>query len=228
MPVRPRGRSARAAVGLAALTSITLGAAPAAASDPAPDATHGGNPFEGDLARAYDATVKYKSEQAALDDGYIRTDECVFSDEGGMGYHYVKPAHVGSIDPAKPAALLYADDHKADENGHETGKPNGQETAKPNGQETAKPNGPENARMNGQDKGHEKGERKLVALEWVVPNTGQPRPQIFGRGFDDPEVIPGVGDVYTLHAWLFKKNPKGVFVPYNPRVKCSDEAKPTA
>ncbi|MGW0464437.1 hypothetical protein ACWDX6_04055 [Streptomyces sp. NPDC003027] len=208
MPVRPRSRTAMAAVGLAALTSIALGAVPASATDPAPDGAHGGNPFEGDLARAYDATVKYKSEQAALDDGYIRTDECVASDKGGMGYHYVKPAHVGSTDPTRPAALLYADDHK----GHENGKPNGRS----------------NAQDKGHDKGHGKGERKLVALEWVVPNTGQPRPEIFGRGFDGPDVIPDVGNVYTLHAWLFKKNPKGVLTPYNPRVECCppEQAKP--
>jgi hypothetical protein len=27
---------------------------------------------------------------------------------GGMGYHYVNPAHIGSTDPAQPAAVIYA------------------------------------------------------------------------------------------------------------------------
>ncbi|MFD8013003.1 hypothetical protein [Streptomyces sp. NPDC058955] len=71
------------------------------------------------------------------------------------------------------------------------------------------------------EKNHETGKRELVAVEWVIPNTGQPTaPRIFGRAFDGPAVIEGVGDVYTLHAWIYKKNPAGLFTPYNPRVHC--------
>jgi hypothetical protein len=177
MPARPRPLIA--ALGLAAATSLALMTAPASAAK-------GHDWPHQDLERAYDATVKYKSEQAALNDGYQRTDECVEDDRlGGMGYHYVKPAHIGSTDPTKPAALLYEDDHK--------------------------------------------GGRKLVAVEYVVLNTGQPRPRMFDRGFDGPAVLPGLGDHYSLHAWIFKKNPKGVFTPYNPRVHCEcppDMAKP--
>ncbi|WP_137994025.1 hypothetical protein [Streptomyces vilmorinianum] len=170
MPVRSRPRPVMAAVGLAALASITL-AAPATATQTK------GQGLSGDLEKAYSATVKYKSEQAALDDGYLRTDECVEHETlGGMGYHYVNPANLGSTDPEKPAALLYADDKK--------------------------------------------GGRELVAVEYVVPNEGRPTPLIFGREFDGPAVIPPVGDVFTLHAWIHKKNPKGVFTPYNPKVQC--------
>ncbi|MDT9690607.1 hypothetical protein Q5762_20115 [Streptomyces sp. P9(2023)] len=168
MPARPRPLIA--ALGLAAATSLALVTAPASAAK--------GNDWpHPDLEKAYDATVAYKSEQAALNDGYLRTDDCVEDPTlGGMGYHYVNPAHLGSTDPTKPAALLYVDDHK--------------------------------------------GGRKLVALEYVVPNTGRPTPRIFDRDFDPAAVIPPVGDVYTLHAWIFKKNPKGVFTPHNPKVTC--------
>ncbi|WP_345278620.1 hypothetical protein [Streptomyces gulbargensis] len=95
---------------------------------------------------------------------------------GGTGYHYVKPANVGSTDPARPAAVLY-------EGNHETGK------------------------------------RELVAVEWVVPHQGQPAPRIFDRPMDGPAMPPGVGDVFTLHAWICTKNPRGVFAPYDSRVR---------
>ncbi|MET9950270.1 hypothetical protein ABZ135_01795 [Streptomyces sp. NPDC006339] len=180
MSARPRPFIA--ALALAAATSLALGAAPAATAVPAAPATTAekGDGFpHPDLKRTYDATVKYRSEQAAIADGYLRTDECVEDPElGGMGYHYVKPAHVGSTDPTKPAAILYEEDHKT-------------------------------------------GKRELVAVEWVVPNTGQPRPYLFDRPFDGPFDFEPVGPHYSLHAWIFKKNPRGVFAPFNPRVHCT-------
>lgn len=184
MSARPR--PLMAALALAAATSLALAAAPAvsAATPAAPSAPVAKDPKghdfpHPDLKKTYEATKKYKSEQAAIDDGYLRTDDCVEDPElGGMGFHYANPANIGSTDPTKPAAILYAPNHKT-------------------------------------------GKRELVAVEWVVPNTGQPTPRIFDRDFDGPEVIPGLGDVYSLHAWIFKKNPKGVFTPYNPRVHCT-------
>ncbi|MBT2444412.1 hypothetical protein J7E93_30820 [Streptomyces sp. ISL-36] len=168
MPVRTRPLIATLA--LAAATSLALVTAPASAAK-------GDDWSHPDLEKAYDATVKYRSEQAALNDGYIRTDECVEDPKlGGMGYHYVKPAHVGSTDPAQPAALLYEDDHN--------------------------------------------GRRQLVAVEYVVLDTDRPRPRMFDRNFDGPAVLPDLGSHYSLHAWIFKKNPRGVFTPYNPRVTC--------
>lgn len=173
-----RVRPLLAALALAAATSFALGAAPATAT--APQAPVGGDhdfPHP-DLRKTYEATKRYRSEQRAISDGYLRTDDCVEDPElGGMGYHYVNPKYVGSTDPRHPAAVLYEEDH-------ETGK------------------------------------RELVAVEWVVPNTGQPVPRIFDRNFDGPFDFPPVGPHYSLHAWIFKKNPKGVFAPYNPRVHC--------
>ncbi|MFG3495513.1 hypothetical protein [Streptomyces sp. NPDC047928] len=90
------------AVGLTAAAALTLTAAPASAATGDHD----------QLKKAYDATVKYRSEEKAIADGYVRSDECAESPDGagGMGYHYVKEAHIGSVDPAKPAALLYKED----------------------------------------------------------------------------------------------------------------------
>ncbi|MEU2115167.1 hypothetical protein ABZ567_05840 [Streptomyces sp. NPDC016459] len=177
MSARPRPFIA--ALALAAAGSLALGAAPAVSAAPvAKPVTDFPHP---DLKKTYDATVKYRSEQKAIADGFLRTDDCVEDPElGGMGYHYVNPANLGSTDPTKPAAVLYEEDHKT-------------------------------------------GKRELVAVEWVVPdpNENLPRPQLFGRAFDGRFDFPPLGPHYSLHAWIFKKNPKGVFAPYNPRVHCT-------
>ncbi|MGW0117526.1 hypothetical protein [Streptomyces sp. NPDC003327] len=70
---------------------------------------------------------------------------------------------------------------------------------------------------------HKTGKRELVAVEWVVldPNRNLPRPALFDRAFDGPFDFPPLGPHYSLHAWIFKKNPRGVFAPYNPRVHCT-------
>lgn len=183
MSARPRPLIA--ALALLAAGSLALGATPAAFAAPAAPAAPAAKPVTDfphpDLKKTYDATVKYKSEQKAIDDGYLRTDMCVEDPKlGGMGYHYVNPANLGSTDPTKPAAVLYEENHKT-------------------------------------------GKRELVAVEWVVPDPDEslPRPQLFGRGFDGPFDFEPLGPHYSLHAWIFKKNPSGVFAPYNPRVHCT-------
>lgn len=71
------------------------------------------------------------------------------------------------------------------------------------------------------------GKLRAGAVEWIVRDadqkveTDRDRPVMFGdRHFDGPEEIPGLGVVYTLHAWIFKDNPRGAFHPWNPRVQC--------
>lgn len=92
-----------------------------------------------------------------------------------MGYHYVNPANVGSVDPQKPAALVYAD-----------------------GSDLADG-------------------RKLVAVEWVVKDTGRANaPTLFGQTFQKDQ-LPGY---FTLHAWLYKPNSAGLFAAWNPEVVC--------
>jgi hypothetical protein len=71
------------------------------------------------------------------------------------------------------------------------------------------------------------GHKRLVALEYVVfqaawdENHDSP-PSLYGREF---ELIPegnryGLDPFYELHAWVWKKNPRGMFDDWNPRVSC--------
>jgi hypothetical protein len=65
----------------------------------------------------------------------------------------------------------------------------------------------------------EAGKHKLVALEYIVLNTGQARPSFGSQPFD----INGTPDPrphWSLHVWLFKDNPTGIFMPWNPDVSC--------
>lgn len=51
---------------------------------------------------------------------------------------------------------------------------------------------------------------KLVAIEYIsfAPN------QLFSLDFDPPGEAP----FYSLHAWIWQTNPKGMFYPFNPNV----------
>lgn len=62
------------------------------------------------LARVRAATAAFHNEALAVAGGYQRTDECVASPDGGMGYHYAHPARIADdvIDKDKPELLLYA------------------------------------------------------------------------------------------------------------------------
>ncbi len=63
------------------------------------------------LAEVRNATAKYHDVNVALADGYLPSPECAaHPTEGGMGYHYIKPALAGDLesDPLQPELLLYA------------------------------------------------------------------------------------------------------------------------
>jgi hypothetical protein len=68
------------------------------------------------------------------------------------------------------------------------------------------------------------GGRRLVGVEWVVPITDKnmPRPHMFGQAFSGPMPghYKGMPTHYDLHAWIYKPNPRGLFFPWNPDVKC--------
>ncbi|HSJ64891.1 MAG TPA: hypothetical protein VK922_13430 [Gemmatimonadaceae bacterium] len=60
---------------------------------------------------------------------------------------------------------------------------------------------------------------QLVGVEFIVPFdqwTGSQPPVLFNQVMR-PNYNFGL---WTLHAWLFKENPKGVFADWNPRVHC--------
>lgn len=67
------------------------------------------------------------------------------------------------------------------------------------------------------------GGRKLVGVEYLVPDVGQPVPELFGQRFDGPMAghEPGMPVHYDLHVWLWKTNPNGMFAQFNPNVSCT-------
>jgi hypothetical protein len=70
---------------------------------------------------------------------------------------------------------------------------------------------------------------QLVAAEYFKPDADQnaatddDRPTLFGRAFDGPMLghAPGMPLHYDLHVWLWKRNPSGVFAPWNRDVSCA-------
>lgn len=63
------------------------------------------------------------------------------------------------------------------------------------------------------------GNLKLVAVEYVVVNMGQEAPMFGDHPFDvggAPLPVPH----WTLHVWLYKDNPSGLFARFNPNVTC--------
>lgn len=60
------------------------------------------------------------------------------------------------------------------------------------------------------------GNYKLVAVEYGVP-LSYPVPEGFPGSSDVWEPNQGAG-IWTLHAWIWKKNPDGVFTAFNPDV----------
>lgn len=67
------------------------------------------------------------------------------------------------------------------------------------------------------------GSYKLVAAEWYVPAEKTDKtPKLFNQKFQGPMANHdgSPGQHYDLHAWLFKKNPDGIFKPENKRVSC--------
>lgn len=63
------------------------------------------------------------------------------------------------------------------------------------------------------------GNMKLVAVEYIVIDIGQDHPY-FGDYPFDVGGTPVPVDHYSLHVWLYKDNPNGIFTPFNPTVSC--------
>lgn len=61
---------------------------------------------------------------------------------------------------------------------------------------------------------------KLVGVEFAVPFTLWPQPeppQLLGTTFQREDEF----GVFALHAWVWRRNPNGIFAETNPRVTCS-------
>ena len=57
------------------------------------------------------------------------------------------------------------------------------------------------------------GSLQLVAVEYGSQSADA---TLFGQGF----APPGGAPFWTLHAWVWKANPNGMFAPFNPNVSC--------
>lgn len=64
------------------------------------------------------------------------------------------------------------------------------------------------------------GNLRLVAVEYLVMNVGQPHP-MFGDKLFDIRGAPVPFDHWTLHVWLYEHNPLGLFQPFNPNISCN-------
>lgn len=65
----------------------------------------------------------------------------------------------------------------------------------------------------------------LVAHEYIVPIeawTSTEPPNLFGLDFHQHSSLP----LWILHAWIWKDNPRGMFVDYNPKVRLCPEGVP--
>ena len=113
-PRTPR-RLAGAALALAALAGTATAVAPAATAH---DGTHEATTYGSSVSHLSPSALSrlmqlkgtlaaYRSPEAAVAAGYLPSPECVSSPDGTMGYHYVNPTLLGSIDPASPPILVY-------------------------------------------------------------------------------------------------------------------------
>jgi hypothetical protein len=63
------------------------------------------------------------------------------------------------------------------------------------------------------------GKPSLVGVEYIVIDVGQPAPMFGGQAFDFGGAPPPVPH-WSLHVWLWKDNPNGLFAAFNPDVSC--------
>lgn len=63
------------------------------------------------------------------------------------------------------------------------------------------------------------GNLRIIGLEYIVINVGQPRP-MFGNQPFDVGGTPVPAPHWSLHVWLYEENPSGMFMPFNPNITC--------
>lgn len=68
---------------------------------------------------------------------------------------------------------------------------------------------------------------ELVAVEYIVPASlvADPNdpPMVLGQPLTE-ENVPGAGDLYVLHAWIWRHNPAGLFKDWNPALDSCRES----
>lgn len=65
------------------------------------------------------------------------------------------------------------------------------------------------------------GKLHLVGVEYIVIDEGQGQPY-FGNYPFDIGGTPVPVDHYSLHVWIWKANPNGIYTPFNPDVSCNE------
>ncbi len=65
------------------------------------------------------------------------------------------------------------------------------------------------------------GKPRLVAVEFLVPFSIVPANGTAPRAFDTDFVPDATFPFWTLHVWLWKNNPSGLFKSFNPNVNCN-------
>jgi hypothetical protein len=187
MPRRQLKVTAVLAAAAAASLSLAIAPAHSAPSDPVDPTTVWPEP-----AKTLEATAKYQYAPFAVTDGYQPAFCAVHPTDGGMGFHYINKKLYGSLDPAKPTALLYEDAAAV----------------------TAPSATAESRRIVAAE--------WIVVDKDQDVTTDDDRPSLFGMPFDGPMAghEEGMPIHYDLHVWLWKKNPSGMFARWNPRVTC--------
>lgn len=133
-----------------------------------------------DLAALRAATAKYHRFELRTSGGYSELPQppgCFVAPDpadGAMGYHFMDPTKIGTLDVTAPQLLIYEPEK--------------------NGQMT------------------------LVGVEYIFPGAPTDTPP---RLFDQDFIYNTEFSVWTLHVWIGRQNPKGIFNSWNPKVSCA-------
>jgi hypothetical protein len=124
------------------------------------------------LARAKQATARYRDSRNAIADGYEDINVVI----PNMGRHFLKHSLLDStFEVERPEILVYAPDQR--------------------------------------------GTLQLVAVEYAVPESLSANAPEGFEGSADHWFVNQAFNIWTLHAWVWKENPAGVFYPTNPNVQ---------
>jgi hypothetical protein len=168
-------------------------------------------PVNGQLAAVRAATARYHNIATALAEGFTlinpatnENEPCVVDSAGVMGIHALNLARLGDQvnDPLQPEILLYV------------------------------PNPAGGYRLVGVEYlrfvlVRKKGDTD--AAPWIGHDKWGPEyevvgatPTLFGQPFDGPMEghTPTMPWHWDLHAWIWAKNPSGMFAPFNPSLSC--------
>lgn len=148
------------------------------------------------------ANARYENIENAIADGFVPASPCVaLPGVGAMGIHYVHPARAG-VEMRGPLVHI--------------------------GDGVLVPEKPEVLIYEPQSNGG----MRFVALEYMVSREAwgsDVPPVMFGHPFDtlfDDPATPqneanGFTDHFAMHVWLWRRNPAGLFVPFNREVSCA-------